>query len=219
MSVWSSTSRASHRVCVCVQWLLMFVGKPTLYVASLTITACVCLFNGVLRAWEQIWPELLCDGDFIKRCLFHRMAATHKTLKRKAHNLPIIHIMCQNIETWFMSDNPDPWHLTALWYQNVVINIIYYKHSIKLPWASRQMLLNGGFGCLSFDSFIPGNIIKISNETFNLILRFREGWGSISHFVYSRKWLISNKVWLIELNHNGELRGNSASYWSGNSSI
>lgn len=36
------------------------------------------------------------------------------------------------------------------------------------------MLLNGGFGCLSFNSFIPGNIVKISNETFKLILSLKK---------------------------------------------
>lgn len=34
------------------------------------------------------------------------MAEKQKKLKRKAHNLPIIPIMCQNIEEWFMWQSP-----------------------------------------------------------------------------------------------------------------
>ena len=34
------------------------------------------------------------------------MAEKHKKLKRKAHKLPIIPIMCQNIEEWFIWQSP-----------------------------------------------------------------------------------------------------------------
>lgn len=54
-----------------------------------------------------------------------------------------------------------------------MIHIIYYEHGVKSLRASSQMLLNEGFGCLSFNSFIPGDIVKISSETFELILSLK----------------------------------------------
>lgn len=59
-----------------------------------------------LYVWERIWPRLLCACDFIKGVCFHGMAEKQKKLKRKAHNLPIIAIMCQNIEEWFKWQSP-----------------------------------------------------------------------------------------------------------------
>lgn len=122
----------------------MFSRKLPLYAALLTMaltSVCAprsCVFNDVLCVWGQIWPSLLCDWDFIKGVCFLRMAETQERLKRKAHNLPIIHIMCQNIEEWFTWQSPsmtfrcfmvsecnDKYHL--LWAQHKITHELVAK--------------------------------------------------------------------------------------------
>lgn len=48
-----------------------------------------------------------------------------------------------------------------------MINIISYENGIKLPKAGGQAKLKGGFG-LSCSSFIPGNIIKLILQKYQV---------------------------------------------------
>lgn len=48
-----------------------------------------------------------------------------------------------------------------------MINIISYENGIKLPKAGGQTRLKEGFG-LSFSSFIPGNIIKLILQKYQV---------------------------------------------------
>lgn len=91
-----------------------------------------------------------------------------KKLKWKAPNLHIIHIMCQNIEGWFMllSQSMSFWCFVVSKYDKDHD----YECGIKLQWASSQT----GFTCLSVSSFISENFAKIPTSTFRPMQEWKE---------------------------------------------
>lgn len=114
-------------------------------------------------------PRLFCACDFIKGVCFHGMAETQKKLKRKAHNLPIIPIMCQNIEEWFMWQSPC---MTICCFMasecRDKYNFLWKRHKITKSWWPNTAERGIWF---IFQFFHPRehykiNITKISSETW-----------------------------------------------------
>lgn len=126
-------------------------------------------------------PRLFCACDFIKGVCFHGMAETQKKLKRKAHNLPIIPIMCQNIEEWFM------WQSSCMTICCFMAsecrdkyNFLWKRHKITKSWWPNTAERGIWFIVQFFHprEHYKINITKISSET----------WGNgKTHFKIKKK--------------------------------
>lgn len=153
----------------------------------------VC-FNGFSCVWERIWPRLLCACDFIKGVCFRGMAEKQKKLKRKAHNLPIIPIMCQNIEEWFMWQSPCMIICCFMASEcRDKYNFIWKRHKIAKSWWPNAAEWRIWF---IFQSFHPWehykiNSTKISSETWTTfaVTKVRTGGGA-SPIVKPAVWML-----------------------------